>query len=100
MELLQPLTPSNLQPFIENPARLANQPVAFQIAIASYPETPRPLLEVLANNPDLATVLSEYAQSDNAFVRLVALLHPLTPEDVLEQGARSQSWLGTLRDCR
>jgi hypothetical protein len=42
---------------------------------------------------DLATVLSEYAHSDNAFVRLVALLHPLTPGEVLQQGARSQSWL-------
>ena len=42
---------------------------------------------------DLATVLSEYAQSDNAFVRLVTLLHPLTPRDVLQQGARSGSWL-------
>jgi hypothetical protein len=52
MQLLQPLTPSELQPFIDNPDRLTTQPVVFQIAIASYPETPRRLLEVLANNPD------------------------------------------------
>ncbi|MEH1949844.1 MAG: hypothetical protein V7K77_23260 [Nostoc sp.] len=42
---------------------------------------------------DLATVLSEYAESDVPFVRLVALLHPLTPVEVLQQGAQSASWL-------
>ncbi len=45
------------------------------------------------SSDDLATVLSEYAQSDNAFVRFVTLLHPLTPREMLQQGARSQSWL-------
>ena len=45
------------------------------------------------NTDDLATILAEYAQSENAFVRLVTLLHPLTPVEVLEQGGRSQSWL-------
>jgi Leucine rich repeat variant len=45
------------------------------------------------NTDDLATILAEYAQSENAFVRLVTLLHPLTPIEVLEQGGRSQSWL-------
>jgi hypothetical protein len=45
------------------------------------------------NTDDLAAILAEYAQSKNAFVRLVTLLHPLTPVEVLEQGARSQSWL-------
>jgi hypothetical protein len=52
MQLLQPLTQSELQPFIDNPNQLTTQPVVFQIAIASYPKTPRHLLEVLANNPD------------------------------------------------
>ncbi|MEH2240045.1 hypothetical protein [Nostoc sp.] len=42
---------------------------------------------------DLATVLSEYAESDVPFVRLVTLLHPLTPAEVLQQGAQSASWL-------
>jgi hypothetical protein len=38
------------------------------------------------NTDDLATILAEYAQSENAFVRLVTLLHPLTPVEILEQG--------------
>lgn len=42
---------------------------------------------------DLATILAEYARSDNAFVRLVTLLHPLTFGEVLQQGAQSVSWL-------
>lgn len=49
MELLEPLTPSNLQPFIDNPEQLVSQPSGFQIAEANYPETPRRLLEVLGN---------------------------------------------------
>ncbi|KYC39379.1 hypothetical protein WA1_32115 [Scytonema hofmannii PCC 7110] len=42
---------------------------------------------------DLATVLSEYVESDVPFVRLVALLHPLTPVEILQQRAHSASWL-------
>ncbi|PHM10468.1 hypothetical protein [Nostoc sp. 'Peltigera malacea cyanobiont' DB3992] len=42
---------------------------------------------------DLATVLSEYAESDVPFVRFVTLLHPLTSVEVLQQGAQSASWL-------
>jgi hypothetical protein len=42
---------------------------------------------------DLAAVLTEYAQSENAFVRFVTLLHPLTALDVLQQGAQSRFWL-------
>ncbi|BAY81094.1 leucine rich repeat variant [Calothrix parasitica NIES-267] len=45
------------------------------------------------NNDDLATVLTEYAESDNAFVRFVVLLHPVTPGEILNQGANSVSWL-------
>ena len=52
MELLQPLTPSTLQPFVDNPDPLVTQPSGFQIAVANYPETPRRLLEVLVNSPD------------------------------------------------
>ncbi|MEM7715367.1 MAG: HEAT repeat domain-containing protein [Cyanobacteria bacterium P01_A01_bin.68] len=44
-------------------------------------------------NDDLATVLTEYAESDNAFVRFVVLLHPVTPGEILIQGANSASWL-------
>ncbi|KJH72534.1 hypothetical protein UH38_06670 [Aliterella atlantica CENA595] len=42
---------------------------------------------------DLATILTEYARSPNAFVRFVTLLHPLTPSEILQQGATSISWL-------
>ncbi|BDA69925.1 hypothetical protein CAL7716_040910 [Calothrix sp. PCC 7716] len=42
---------------------------------------------------DLPTILTEYAQSENAFVRFITLLHPLTPQDILNQGAESASWL-------
>ncbi|MEM9928062.1 MAG: hypothetical protein AAF915_30800 [Cyanobacteria bacterium P01_D01_bin.50] len=45
------------------------------------------------NNDDLATVLTEYASSDNAFVRFVTLLHPLTPGEILTQAANSAFWL-------
>lgn len=98
--------------------QLANdEKVEVRRAVAQNPNTPAPICEALRDlvlqpttrqtsptlrglsrlyNPstdDLATVLAEYAQSDNAFVRLVTLLHPLTPGEVLQQGARSQSWL-------
>ena len=52
MDLLEPLTASNLQPFIDNPEQLVSQNEGFQIAIANYPETPRRLLEVLVNSPN------------------------------------------------
>ncbi len=46
-----------------------------------------------SNNDDLATVLTEYAESDNTFVRFVTLLHPITPRGILTQGANSVFWL-------
>lgn len=45
------------------------------------------------NTDDLATVLSEYVESDVAFVRFVSLLHPLIPVEILENGANSISWI-------
>ncbi len=42
---------------------------------------------------DLPTVLSEYVNSDVAFVRFVSLLHPLLPRERLEEGANSSSWI-------
>ncbi len=41
---------------------------------------------------DLPTILSEYAQSENVFVRLITLRHPLTPIEILERGMRSSKW--------
>ncbi|MEH2026489.1 HEAT repeat domain-containing protein [Nostoc sp.] len=45
------------------------------------------------NTDDITTILAEYASSENAFVRLVTLLHPQTHHEVLTQGAQSASWL-------
>lgn len=67
----------------------------------TYPRTntqQTPTLQTLPRiyNPDtddLPTLLAEYAQSNNAFVRFVTLLHPLTPEEILTQAANSASWL-------
>ena len=94
-----------------------DQKVEVRRAVAQNPHTPNSIRETLQElvsppqtkqtsptlrdlpriyNPqtdDLATVLSEYARSPNAFVRLVTLLHPLTPGEILQQGATSISWL-------
>jgi len=51
MELLRSLTISDLEPFLAHPAQLNTQPVALQLAVASYTQTPCPLLEVLVNSP-------------------------------------------------
>ncbi|MEH2025902.1 hypothetical protein [Nostoc sp.] len=51
MELLRSLTISDLEPFLADPTQLNTQPVALQLAVASYSPTPRPLLEVLVNSP-------------------------------------------------
>jgi hypothetical protein len=42
---------------------------------------------------DLPRLLSEYTNSDVAFVKFVSLLHPLTPKEILEAGVNSVSWL-------
>ncbi len=41
----------------------------------------------------LPELLADYFESENDFVRLVVLLNPQTPVEVLERGGRSQSWL-------
>ncbi|MEH1999377.1 MAG: hypothetical protein V7L00_11620 [Nostoc sp.] len=98
--------------------QLANdEKVEVRRAVAQNPNTPAPIRESLRDlvvqpttrqtsptlrglnrlyNPstdDLVSILAEYASSENAFVRLVTLLHPLTPHEVLTQGAQSASWL-------
>ncbi|MEH2127409.1 hypothetical protein [Nostoc sp.] len=60
MELLRSLTISDLEPFLAEPTQLNNQPVALQLAVTSYSQTPRPLLEVLVHSPH--TPISEAAQ--------------------------------------
>jgi hypothetical protein len=68
------------------------------VIVIQHERQPSPTLRSLPRlyNPqteDLPMLLSEYAQSENAFVRFITLLHPLTPIGVLEQGARARSWL-------
>ncbi|TWH54861.1 hypothetical protein CAL7102_02936 [Dulcicalothrix desertica PCC 7102] len=99
-------------------AQLANdEKVEVRRAVAQNPNTPASIRETLRDlilqpttrqtsftlrglsriyNPstdDLPTILTEYAQSENAFVRFITLLHPLTPQEILTQGAKSASWL-------
>ncbi|MEH2257853.1 hypothetical protein [Nostoc sp.] len=94
-----------------------NEKVEVRRAVAQNPNTPAPICKSLRDlivqpttrqtsptlrglsrlyNPstdDLVSILAEYASSENAFVRFVTLLHPLTPHEVLTQGAQSASWL-------
>lgn len=94
-----------------------DEKVEVRRAVAENPNTPAPIRDSLRNllieptsqpishtlrglprlyNPEsdkLTEILTEYAQSDNAFVRLVTFLHPLTPTDILQQGAQSCFWL-------
>jgi hypothetical protein len=43
------------------------------------------------SSDDLVTLLTEYAQSDNAFVRFVTLLHPVTPGETTLQNQPIQA---------
>ncbi|QIR38607.1 hypothetical protein HCG51_19155 [Tolypothrix sp. PCC 7910] len=45
------------------------------------------------SSDDITSILTEYATSESAFVRLVTLLHPLTPPEILIQATQSASWL-------
>ena len=60
MEQLISIDANTLQPFISNPESIASQAIPLQIAIASYPETPRSLLEILAKSDTSA--VAEAAQ--------------------------------------
>ncbi|MDZ8260386.1 hypothetical protein [Nostoc sp. ChiQUE01b] len=94
-----------------------DEKVEVRCAVAQNPNTPAPIRETLRDlvvqpttrqtsptlrglnrlyNPstdDLVSILAEYASSENAFVRFLTLLNPLTPHEVLTQGAQSASWL-------
>ncbi|MDZ8135475.1 MAG: hypothetical protein RM049_09245 [Nostoc sp. DedQUE04] len=45
MQPLQPVSVSDLQAFLSAPELLLQQPVALQLAVASFHQTPRSLLE-------------------------------------------------------
>ncbi|MEG3895025.1 MULTISPECIES: hypothetical protein [unclassified Microcoleus] len=109
------VNPNTAASILEQLAR--DEQVEVRLAVAQNPNTPTSIRESLQNlivqpytressptlrflgriyNPDtddLPTLLSEYAQSANAFVRFVALMHPLTPVSILAQGSQSLSWL-------
>ncbi|MDY6804462.1 MAG: hypothetical protein SXA11_11740 [Cyanobacteriota bacterium] len=97
--------------------RLAeDEKVEVRRAVAENPATPTPVRESLRHllsqsreaklsptlrglgriyNPetdDLPSLLSEYARSPVAFVRFVALMHPLTPAKALAEGSESLCW--------
>ncbi|MGL4882847.1 MAG: hypothetical protein ACRC8K_17575, partial [Waterburya sp.] len=63
MEQLISLDANILQPFIEHPELIITQEIPLQIAIASYPDTPRNLLEILANSdtPEIAEAAQLHA---------------------------------------
>ncbi len=52
MQPLQPVSGSDLQSFLSAPEQLLQQSVALQLAVASFHQTPRSLLEILVNSPD------------------------------------------------
>lgn len=109
------VNPNTAPSILEQLAR--DEQVEVRRAVAQNPNTPTSIRESLQNsivqpytrkssptlrflgriyNPDtddLPTLLSEYAQSTNAFVRFVALMHPLTPVSILAEGSQSLSWL-------
>ncbi|AFY57663.1 hypothetical protein Riv7116_5280 [Rivularia sp. PCC 7116] len=78
--------------------RTNNHNASLQSAFSQLNIQQSPTLQSLPRiyNPDtddLPTLLAEYAQSNNPFVRFVTLLHPLTPQQTLTQAANSASWL-------
>ncbi|MEM1394740.1 MAG: hypothetical protein AAGG00_15905 [Cyanobacteria bacterium P01_H01_bin.150] len=81
-----PNTPQNIRESLQN---LLLQPQTQEInpTLISLPRIYNPKTD------DLSILLTEYAQSNNAFVRFTTLLHPLTPEEILNQAANSASWL-------
>ena len=97
--------------------RLAeDEKVEVRRAVAENPFTPTPIRESLQDllpqplepklsptlrglgqlydpkTDDLPSLLSEYAQSSVAFVRFVALMHPLTPAEALAEASESVCW--------
>ena len=108
------INPNTPQSVLENLAQ--DEKVEVRRAVAQNPNTPAPIRQTLSDlvlqpitsytsptlrglsriyNPstdDLATLLGEYARSENAFVRFVAIMHPLIPGEVLQQAANSNLW--------
>ncbi|MGK7923525.1 MAG: hypothetical protein AB4080_26360 [Trichodesmium sp.] len=83
-------------------AQNPNTPVSLRESLRDllalpYTPEPNPTLSGLSriykpDQDDLPTLLSEYAESDNPFVRFVTLMHPLTPVDSITEGYQSLLW--------
>ena len=56
MQLLHRISASDLQIFLESPEELLREAEEMQIAVASFADTPRRLLEILVNSDDSAVV--------------------------------------------
>jgi Leucine rich repeat variant len=83
--LNNPQTPASIRQDLED--IFGRNPVATTIdTLSGLPRIYDPA------NDDVITILTEYARSDNAFVRLVSLLHPLMPSEVIEGASRSAYW--------
>ena len=83
--LNNPQTPASIRNDLED--LFGRKPIPTTIdTLRDLPRTYAPA------NDDLTTILTEYAQSENNFVRLVSLLHPLMPVKVLERASQSPRW--------
>jgi hypothetical protein len=83
--LNNPQTPASIRQDLED--IFGRKPIATTIdTLSGLPRIYDPA------NDDVITILTEYARSNNAFVRLVSLLHPLMPLDVIERASRSACW--------
>jgi Leucine rich repeat variant len=83
--LSNPQTPASIRQDLED--IFGRKPIATMIdTLSGLPRIYDPA------NDDVITILTEYAQSNNAFVRLASLLHPLMPPEVIEGASRSACW--------
>jgi Leucine rich repeat variant len=83
--LNNPQTPASIRNDLED--IFGRKPIAMTIdTLRDLPRIYNPA------NDDLTTILTEYAQSENNFVRLVSLLHPLMPAEVIERASHSPRW--------
>jgi hypothetical protein len=83
--LNNPQTPASIRQDLED--IFGRKPIATTIdTLSDLPRIYDPA------NDDVITILTEYARSKNAFVRLVSLLHPLMPPEVIERASSSACW--------
>lgn len=83
--LNNPQTPASIRQDLED--IFGRKPIATTIdTLSGLPRIYDPA------NDDVITILTEYARSNKAFVRLVSLLHPLMPLEAIERASRSAYW--------